>query len=134
MAEADPSTGKKWADRHGLVYGKKFRKAGNIETHLSYSKLHRTGKLLRNTFSKVQGNTIILGNRTNYAKDHNEGVSNSKKAKIKPPYVRGGASAAIMGGEIQARPFMRPSKKILLMPPTLIRKKIRSFGWTVTGV
>lgn len=129
LAETDPKTGVKWADRHGIAFGKKLKKVGNVEQHLSYSKLHRTGKLLRGLSSKAVGKEIILNNRVKYAKDHEEGATVSKVVKIKAPYTRGGASTVITGGNITARPFMNPSRKILVMPKTLVTKKMRSLGW-----
>lgn len=134
MAQSDPATNQRWKDRYGIAYGKGLKKVGNVESYLSYSKLHRTGKLLRNLYGKVEssgkGRDIILGNRVNYAEDHNEGSSGSKTAKIKAPYVRGGANTVVTGGRIVARPFMNPSRKVLMMPKTLLNRKIKSFGWT----
>lgn len=130
LSETDPLTEKRWADRHGIAYGKKLKKTGNIEGHLTYSKLHRTGKLLRGLNVKVKGNQIIIGNRVRYAQEHEEG-GQSKKATIKAPYVRGGAHAVVTGGNIHARPFMNPSKRVLKAPNLLIHKKIRSYGWSI---
>lgn len=131
MVARDPSTGLAWKDRYGIAFGNKLKKTGNVEAFLNYGKLHRTGKLLRGLSSKAVGNDIILNNRVKYASDHEEGNIKSKVARIKEPYVRGGAKTVITGGNIVARPFMKPSKKILRMPSSLIDKKIRSFGWTI---
>ena len=129
LTETDPKTGIKWQDRYGIAYGKGLKKVGNVEQHLSYSKQHRKGKLLSGLSSKAVGNEITLSNRVKYAKDHEEGVAVSKVVRIKPPYTRGGASTVITGGNITERPSMNPSKKILVMPKTLIGRKMRSYGW-----
>ena len=134
LAQSDPATNQRWKDRHGIAYGKGLKKVGNIEAYLSYGKLHRTGKLLRNLYGKVErsgtSRSIILGNRVKYAEDHNEGLASGKIAKIKAPYVRGGANTVVTGGRIVARPFMNPSRKVLMMPKTLLNRKMKSFGWT----
>ncbi len=128
LTETDPATGIKWADRHGIAFGKGLKKTGNIEQHLSYSKLHRTGKLLRNLSAKAVGKEIILSNRVKYAEEHNEGGV-SKTVTIRPPFVRAGASAVVTGGDITARPFMNPSRKILMMPKTLVGRQMKAYGW-----
>jgi len=129
LAQADPATGQRWADRYGVAFGKGLKHHGNIEPYLSYNKLHRTGKLLRNVKVKVVDGNVVASNRVKYAKDHNEGVSGSKRAAIKEPYIRSGARVVFTGGNITARPFMNPSKKVLKMPATLLRKKLRLNGW-----
>lgn len=134
LVSTDPATGKPWPDRHGIAYGKKLKKVGNIETFLSYKKLHRTGKLLKNLSVNVRiGNStnISLNNRVRYAKDHQEGTNTSKRTVIKEPYIRGGAHAVVTGGSIEARPFMTPSKKVLTAPYVLVVRKMRSLGWTL---
>lgn len=133
--ERDPATGVPWKDRHGVAFGKKLKKEGNVEAFLNYGKLHRTGKLLRGLSSKVITSglyrNVVLTNRVGYAEDHEEGQYKTKRVQIKAPYVRGGASTVITGGKIVARPFMHPSEKVLKMPWLLVNRKIRSFGWTI---
>lgn len=133
MAEADPATGAAWKDRYGIAYGKGLKKIGNVEGHLSYSKLHRTGRLLKGlrkrvTISGMYSN-VILENRTPYASEHELGSSGNRIAKIKPPYTRGGASTVVTGKTITARPSMKPPKKILTMPYVLINRRMRKYGW-----
>lgn len=84
--------------------------------------------LLRGLTAKASGRDIILNNRVRYASDHEEG-GQSNVARVKAPYVRGGAKTVVTGGNITARPFMNPSKKILVMPKTLIGRKMKSLGW-----
>lgn len=129
MVSQDPQTGRAWSDRYGIAYGKKMKRVGNVEAHLSYKKLHRTGRLLRGLSARVEGNNVILNNRVRYAQDHDEGIANGKKAVIKPPFVMNGAHAVVTGGKITPRPFMKPSRKVLLAPKTLVGRKMKSFGW-----
>ena len=131
MAETDPATGVKWKDRHGIAYGKKLKHTGNIETYLSYKKLHRTGRLLKGLkVRRKQGRHVVieLYNTVSYASDHQNGAT-TKRARIKAPYVRSGATGVITGGNVVARPFMTPSKRILNAPKRLTEKKMRSLGW-----
>lgn len=105
---------------------------GNIESFLPYKKLQRTGRLLRGLKIKrsVANNSsrIVLYNNVHYASEHQiGGVSSS--VTIKPPYVHNGAEGVIMGGRIEARPYMTPSKHILKAPARLVGNKMRSYGW-----
>lgn len=129
MTETDPATGKKWPDRYGKAFGKGFTHTGNIEPYLSYRKLHRTGKLLRSLSTRVQyGSEIVLSAAAEYASEHELGGA-SGGAVIKEPYVQGGARGVLVGGQIHARPFMRPSKQVLRAPASLIEDRMRQYGW-----
>jgi len=134
LVESDPSTNKRWEDRHGVAFDKSHKRVGNIETFFNYDKLQRTGRMLRGLSVNVQsssavGRNVTLSNRMEYAKDHNDGATQSRNVTIRPPYTRGGATIKT-GGKIFARPFMHPSKKVLKMPYVLVVRKIRAFGWT----
>jgi len=131
LSETNPATGVKWDDRHGLVYGKGFRKHGNIETHLAYKKLHRTGRLLKSLKARGTVDSITLSSNVPYASIHEEGGNDGGRT-IKGTHVGGGATGALLGGNIVARPFMKPSQKILRGPQRLIEEKMKEFGWKVT--
>ena len=115
-----------------MVYDKGFRKTGNVEPYLGYKKLHRTGRLLRGLKVRRKQNgdstDIELYNKTPYASEHELG-GQTKPVKIKEPYVQGGASAVITGGDVEARPSMKPSKQVLRSPMKLVENKMRGFGW-----
>jgi hypothetical protein len=106
-----------------------MKRTGNVESFLSYKKLHRTGRLLRGLHVRSESGRVILINSVNYAQDHNEGASGSKRVTVKPPYVRGGAHAVAFGGRIVARPFMNPSRKIKNAPKTLVISQMNKLGW-----
>lgn len=133
MNECDPATGQKWKDRHGVAYGANgLRHTGNVEQYLNYSKLHRTGRLLRglNVRRLQVGNkqTIELYNKTPYASDHEEGGSGNGRT-LKQPYVNGGASGVVFGGDVVARPSMKPSKQVLQAPYKLFNRKLKELKW-----
>lgn len=132
LTETDPSTGAKWKDRYGTAYGKGLRHTGNIEPYLSYKKLHRTGRLLRGLKVKRSavggGIAIELYNNVEYAEEHEMGKMTGV-VTIKPPYVHNGAQSVLTGGQIHARPHMKPSKRVLYSPQSLVQSKMKSFGW-----
>lgn len=73
------------------------------------------------------GTQIELYNDVPYASEHELGeMSNS--TIVKPPQIRD-ASSIKMGGDIEARPFMRPSKQVLQAPFRGLVSKIEEFGW-----
>lgn len=112
-----------------------MRKTGNIEAYLTYSKLHRTGRLLRGLKMKVvrQDNSaqITLYNKVRYASEHETGKSTGGYKTIKKPYVHNGASGATLGGNITQRSFMKPSTLVLLTPQRLLEERLQRFGWGV---
>lgn len=124
----DPATKNSWADRHGKAFGKGFTKTGNVESYLNYKKLRRTGKLLRSLKASVRDRQIILSSSSPYAKIHNEG-GHDKSKKVSGSYIRGNAKAVAFGGNIVARPFMNPSKKVRRLLITLVLKRMRKYGW-----
>lgn len=128
IAQQDPQTNAKWSDRYGIAFGKKFRKVGNVESYLSYPKLKRTGRLLRGLKTRVSGDSIILYNNVPYAEEHETGKYSSKTV-VRPPYTSGGAQGVITGGNIHARPFMKPSQGVLRSPYKLLNDKIKKIGW-----
>lgn len=109
-----------------------MRHVGNIEPYLSYSKLHRTGRLLRGLKSRVVGEgtslAIELYNKVPYAQQHEKGGVTSR-VEINEPYTTNGAKGVITGGNVVARPHMQPSKQVLKAPRNLIGTKMKSFGW-----
>mgnify|MGYP007132875743 CR=1 FL=1 len=114
------------------MYGKGFRKVGNIEPYLSYKKLHRTGRLLRGIKAKhlvtENGAIINLFNNVPYAQDQELGLR-TPKAQIPKESLQGGATGGITGGDIEARPFMQPSEEVLNHAQRSVEDKMRSFGW-----
>lgn len=129
LTETDPSTGSRWKDRHGKVYGKGFTKAGNVEPYLSYSKLHRTGRLLRSIKGKHSPTQVKLYSNVPYAGAHDNGGVYGKPKAITEPYVMNGAKAVITGEQMVARPFMKPSKRVLRAPYTFVGARMRRYGW-----
>lgn len=73
------------------------------------------------------GSTIELYNDTPYASEHELG-GQSDSVIVKPPKIRD-ASSIKVGGNIEARPFMRPSKQVLRSPYQGLVSKIEEFGW-----
>lgn len=71
---------------------------------------------------------IILSNSAPYASIHEEGGYDAAKL-IKSPYVKSYVSGVVLGGNIHARPFMRPSKQVLRAPQKLIEAKMKQYGW-----
>lgn len=143
LSEADPSTGKKWADRQGIValskrdsryFGVRSFTKTNVEPFLRYKKLHRTGRLLRGlkTKSGQYGNkiAIILYNTVEYAQIHDtgQGPVGRYRAVVNPPLAKSGTKV-LLGVSPKRRPFMRPSKKILNLPATLVKKRMKKLGW-----
>lgn len=131
----DPDTGADWADRHGVVsmrggkyFSRGFVKKGNVESFLTYKKLHRTGRLLRSLKTFVRGNQIVMSSSSSYAKVQNEGGSSAPK-RIKGKYVREDVNSVAFGGKIVARPFMTPSKQVRRLLITLVLKRMRKLGW-----
>lgn len=128
----DPATGKQWADRHGIAYGKGLRVTGNVEQYLNYKKRIRTGRSLKGMKVKrsVQGAStlITLFNDVPYIEDHETGRTSAKHT-IKDPYVKSGAQGVITGGSIVARPSMNPSIAILGTPKRLLQQRFKFYGW-----
>lgn len=115
------------------MYGSNgLRKTGNVEQYLSYDKLQRTGRLLKGLKVKREvtdrGFNVTLYNRVPYASEHETGGS-SARAVIKEPFVKNGASGVVTGGKITARPFMKPSRRVLNTPYRELGRKMKSFGW-----
>ena len=112
-----------------------MKHVGNVEPYLSYGKLHRTGRLLRGLRVKrsvVRGGVAVtLYNNVRYAEDHELGKT-TRKMTIRSPYVTNGATGVVTGGNIVARPFMKPSSQVLRSPIRLTESKIRSLGWQKT--
>lgn len=133
LTETNPETGARWADRYGVAFGKGFRESGNVERHLSYKKLHRTGRLLRGLkvkhISTTSRSLIKLYNNVPYASEHETGVGNTGGTTVKPPYTRGGVTGVHFGGNVVARPHMVPSKQVLRAPMRLLCEKMKEFGW-----
>lgn len=73
------------------------------------------------------GSVIELYNDTPYASEHELG-GQSDSVVVKPPQVRDVSSIKV-GGNIEARPFMRPSKQVLQAPYRGLINKIEEFGW-----
>lgn len=76
----------------------------------------------------ANGATITLYNNVLYAEEHETGKA-TKKATIKQPYVQGGVKGVVTGGNITARPFMKPSNKLLRSPQRLVENKLKELGW-----
>lgn len=132
LTGTDPTDGRKWVDRFGLVRDKHGQFFGNVEPFLNYSKLKRTGRLLRSIKSRYtrfsfSGCKIVLRSTSPYAKVHNEGGEGKIKT-IKPPHSSVD-TVVITGANIVARPFMFPSKQILESPKSFLTHKMRSLGW-----
>lgn len=112
---------------------KSFRVTGNVERYLNYKKLHRTGRLLRGLKVKRvkvgTGVNIVLYNTVPYAQVHETGQGAPEKMKpVREPYAKTDTTV-LLGGNIQARPFMKPSKMVRRAPARLLNAKMRSFGW-----
>lgn len=124
-------TGKTWVDRYGLAVGNGLRKSGNVESYLTYQKLHRTGKLLRSVRVRAVGKQVVWSSSASYAREHDlGGMATGGQRKATGSKVQGGAKTVYLGGRsVQARPFAAPGPKILRMPERLIGAKMRSFGW-----
>ena len=146
LSETDPSTGKKWADRRGIVqrskghskyYKVRTHALENAESVLRYKKLHRTGRLLRGlktTYGMYGRNGIVaLYNDVEYAEIQNtgQGPVGRYKATIRPPLSQKGTQVHL-GVKPKARPFMRPSKYVLNSPARLLKQRMKSYGWLNT--
>jgi len=95
--------------------------------------LHRTGALLRSLKTSYKsssvGGTVTLGSNKDYAWLHQEGGMSEGYKKLGRHNVQAGASGAVVGGYIFARPFMTPSRRVLNSPKRLLGAKMRSYGW-----
>ena len=132
LTETNPQTGVKWKDRYGVVRDRREQRFTNVESYLNYGKLHRTGRLLRGLKVKrtVEGANVLitLYNEVPYTAVHEMGGYERAKVKKKGRNVRG-VSSVLLGGKIQARPFMRPSKQVRRAPSTFLQRKLKSFKW-----
>ena len=146
LSETDPSTGKKWPDRRGIVqrtkeHGKYFNVRthvlGSAEQYLRYKKLHRTGRLLRGLKSTYgmygRKGIVALYNNVEYAEvqDTGKGPIGRYKATVRPPLSQNG-TVVHLGVKPKARPFMRPSKYVLNSPARLLKQRMKSYGWLNT--
>lgn len=129
LNELDPATGDRWSDRYGIVYRGRAKTFENVEPHLHYKKLNRTGAMLRANKVNVRGgNRVVSTNTSPYAQAQHEGSETrvGNKAYIK----KGGAVRGIVLGKGNvARPWMYPSKRILWAYKTFVGRKMKSFGW-----
>lgn len=118
----------------GLIRDNRGQYFGNVESRLSYGKLHRTGRLLKGLRVRrdVFGNVVrvMLYNRVSYAAEHELGMQTGKSTVLKRPMIHN-ASSVKLGGQVAPRPFMTPSPKILQAPYRLTTAKIKEFGWSM---
>lgn len=133
LTETDPSTGAAWKDRYGVAFSRGNVIKGNVESYLSYKKLHRTGRLLRSLKIKREagkdGIKIVLYNTAPYASEQENG-GYTTTTTVRGAYTRGGVSGVVLGGNVQARHFMRPSKQVLNAPRKLIEARMKKYGWS----
>ena len=101
----------------------------NIEPYLTYKKLHRTGRLLKSLSVQSGIKTITLKSTAPYASSHELGEASDSKV-LQSPYVTGDVNSVKVGGNITARPFMKPSPQVLRSPRQLIETRIKRYGWT----
>ena len=116
--------------------GHKGRKLGNVEKYLNYHKLQRTGKLLRSlkmhTYYQPDRTQIMMSSSIPSASVHETGkdLYGSGVVLKAGKYVKEDSAKYVgLGPRAIARPFMKPSKKVLGAAKKLLESRFKSNGW-----